>query len=51
MRQKRVEWHFNQFFAPTNGGAWESLVKVVKQFLYSIAGEQSLDDESPANVS
>lgn len=43
--QKGIKWSFNPPGASHHGGVWERLIKSVRQVLYSVLKQQTLDEE------
>lgn len=43
--QKAIKWSFNPPGASHHGGVWERLIRSVKQVLYSVLKQQTLDEE------
>ncbi|CAH8551523.1 unnamed protein product [Dicrocoelium dendriticum] len=41
-----VQWHYNPPMASHRGGIWERIIRSVRRILLSVAGQQTLDDET-----
>lgn len=50
LTENRIEWKFNCPASPHFGGCWESMVKVVKNHLFKVIGQQLLSYEELVTV-
>ncbi|XP_073713144.1 uncharacterized protein [Misgurnus anguillicaudatus] len=50
LKEKGINWTFNPPGASHHGGIWERLIRSIRQVLYSVLKQQTLDDEGLQTV-